>query len=184
MRGALKGRKPHLRCVTSIPCALMPRSGRWCRETRLTAWRAGTMLTAVSGTADHVPRNRAAWDRWAERYTVGSSANIASRGRKLTGKPVTESNLSLRALRAKSRPETLGRRCGLARMEVSEVVVLRGPSWPGSRAACRPAGVGSGRHASLPGPRRGVAHKRHERHESLELGVPAMVQAPEVFGDE
>jgi SAM-dependent methyltransferase len=26
------------------------------------------MLTAVTGTADHVRRNRAAWDRWAAEY--------------------------------------------------------------------------------------------------------------------
>ena len=26
------------------------------------------MLTAVAGTADHVPRNRAVWDRWAADY--------------------------------------------------------------------------------------------------------------------
>ncbi len=26
------------------------------------------MLTAVTGTADHVRRNRAAWDRWAAGY--------------------------------------------------------------------------------------------------------------------
>jgi hypothetical protein len=38
------------------------------RDIRLTAWRAGTMLTAMTGTADHVRRNRAAWDRWAEEY--------------------------------------------------------------------------------------------------------------------
>jgi len=55
-------------------------------------------------------------------------------------------------------------------MEVSQVVVLRDPGWPGSRAACRPAGVGSGRRASLPGPRRGGAHKRDERHESPGIG--------------
>jgi 2-polyprenyl-3-methyl-5-hydroxy-6-metoxy-1,4-benzoquinol methylase len=34
----------------------------------LTAWLAGTMLTAVTGTADHVRRNRAAWDRRAAEY--------------------------------------------------------------------------------------------------------------------
>ena len=26
------------------------------------------MLAAVAGTGDHVPRNRAAWDRWAAEY--------------------------------------------------------------------------------------------------------------------
>ena len=55
----------------------MPRGGRCCRDTRLTAWRAGAMLTAVSGTADHVPRNRAAWDRWAEEYAGPGLRNWA-----------------------------------------------------------------------------------------------------------
>jgi SAM-dependent methyltransferase len=31
-------------------------------------WRLGAMLTAVTGTADHVRRNRAVWDRWAAEY--------------------------------------------------------------------------------------------------------------------
>src|SRR5262249_7166568 len=31
---------------------------------------------------------------------------------------------------------------GLAGMAVSRVVALRGPGWPGSRSACRPAGFG------------------------------------------
>jgi SAM-dependent methyltransferase len=35
------------------------------------------MLTAVSGTADHVPRNRAAWDRWAEEYAGPGLRNWA-----------------------------------------------------------------------------------------------------------
>jgi SAM-dependent methyltransferase len=34
----------------------------------LTAWLAGIMLAAVSGTADHVRRNRAVWDRAAAGY--------------------------------------------------------------------------------------------------------------------
>jgi SAM-dependent methyltransferase len=36
------------------------------------------MLTAVSGTADHVPRNRAAWDRWAEEYAGPGLRNWAA----------------------------------------------------------------------------------------------------------
>ena len=36
------------------------------------------MLTAVSGTADHVPRNRAAWDRWAEEYAGAGARNWAA----------------------------------------------------------------------------------------------------------
>src|SRR5215470_9326181 len=31
-------------------------------------WRSGAMLTAVTGTADHVRRNRSAWDRWSAEY--------------------------------------------------------------------------------------------------------------------
>jgi hypothetical protein len=46
----------------------MPRRGRQCRDTQLTASRAGTMLTAVTGTGDYVRRNRAAWDGWAAEY--------------------------------------------------------------------------------------------------------------------
>jgi hypothetical protein len=34
---------------------------------RLTMWLAGPMLTTVTG-ADHVRRNRVAWDRWAAEY--------------------------------------------------------------------------------------------------------------------
>jgi len=67
-------------------------------------------------------------------------------------------------------PGDPGKRCGLAGMAVRQVVVLRGPGWPGSRAVCRPAGVGSGRRAGLPGLRRGVAHRRHERYESAGIG--------------
>ena len=36
------------------------------------------MLTAVTGTADHVPRNRAAWDRWAEEYAGPGLRNWAA----------------------------------------------------------------------------------------------------------
>ena len=36
------------------------------------------MLTAVTGTADHVPRNRAAWDRWAEEYAGPGQRNWAA----------------------------------------------------------------------------------------------------------
>src|SRR5918912_1842454 len=52
-------------------------------------------------------------------------------------------------------------------MEVSQVVALRGPGWPGSLTACRPRGLASERRAGLPGPRRGVAQKRRERHGGL-----------------
>jgi SAM-dependent methyltransferase len=36
------------------------------------------MLAAVTGTADHVPRNRAAWDRWAEEYAEPGLRNWAA----------------------------------------------------------------------------------------------------------
>ena len=36
------------------------------------------MLAAVSGTADHVLRNRAAWDRWAEEYAGPGLRNWAA----------------------------------------------------------------------------------------------------------
>ena len=35
------------------------------------------MLTAVTGTGDHVPRNRAAWDRWAAEYAGPGLCNWA-----------------------------------------------------------------------------------------------------------
>jgi len=54
---------------------------------------------------------------------------------------------------------------GLTGMAVSQVVALRGPGGPGSVTACRPAGLASERRACLPGPRRGVAQKRRERHQ-------------------
>ena len=36
------------------------------------------MLTAVTGTSDHVPRNRAAWDRWAAEYAGPGLRNWAA----------------------------------------------------------------------------------------------------------
>jgi SAM-dependent methyltransferase len=36
------------------------------------------MLTAVTGTEDHVPRNRAAWDRWAAEYAGPGLRNWAA----------------------------------------------------------------------------------------------------------
>jgi SAM-dependent methyltransferase len=36
------------------------------------------MLAAVAGTADHVPRNRAAWDRWAAEYAGPGLRNWAA----------------------------------------------------------------------------------------------------------
>jgi len=36
------------------------------------------MLTAVTGTGDHVPRNRAAWDRWAAEYAGPGLRNWAA----------------------------------------------------------------------------------------------------------
>jgi hypothetical protein len=47
-------------------------------DTRLTTWRAGAMLTAVTGTGDHVRRNRAAWDRWAAEYAGPGMRNWAA----------------------------------------------------------------------------------------------------------
>src|ERR1700757_4671869 len=60
-------------------------------------------------------------------------------------------------------------------MAVSQVVALRGP---GGLALYPPAallGLASERRAGLPGPRRGVAPKRRERHTVLKSGVPAAV---------
>jgi len=37
-----------------------------------------TMLAAMAGTADHVPRNRAAWDRWAAEYAGPGLRNWAA----------------------------------------------------------------------------------------------------------
>ena len=45
---------------------------------RLTAWPARVMLAAVSGTGEHVPRNRAAWDRWAADYAAPGLRNWAA----------------------------------------------------------------------------------------------------------
>src|SRR5215472_14808330 len=45
---------------------------------RLTAWLARAMLAAVSGTGEHVPRNRAAWDRWAAEYAAPGLRNWAA----------------------------------------------------------------------------------------------------------
>ena len=36
------------------------------------------MLTAMTGTADHVLHNRAAWDRWAEEYAAPGLRNWAA----------------------------------------------------------------------------------------------------------
>jgi SAM-dependent methyltransferase len=36
------------------------------------------MLAAVTGPADHVPRNRAAWDRWAADYAAAGARNWAA----------------------------------------------------------------------------------------------------------
>jgi SAM-dependent methyltransferase len=36
------------------------------------------MLTAVTGPADHVPRNRAAWDRWAAEYAAAGARHWAA----------------------------------------------------------------------------------------------------------
>jgi SAM-dependent methyltransferase len=44
----------------------------------LTAWLAATMLTRVTGTADHVRRNRAAWDRLAADYAGPGLRNWAA----------------------------------------------------------------------------------------------------------
>jgi SAM-dependent methyltransferase len=44
---------------------------------QLTTWRAGTMLAYVTGSADHVRRNRTAWDRWAAGYAEAGSRNWA-----------------------------------------------------------------------------------------------------------
>src|SRR3977135_2214782 len=60
-------------------------------------------------------------------------------------------------------------------MAVIEVVALRGP---GGLALLPPAallGLAFERRADLPGPRRGVAQKRRERHTVLKSGVPATV---------
>ena len=71
--------------------------------------------------------------------------------------------------------ETLGRRCGLAGMEVSRVVALRGPGWLALDPPAALLGWLSNDVPGLPGPRRGVAQKRRERHTVLESGVPATV---------
>jgi|ERR1035441_696272 hypothetical protein len=51
--------------------ALICRVGGVLRGYGLTTGRAEAMLAAVTGTADHVRRNRAAWDRLAADYTSG-----------------------------------------------------------------------------------------------------------------
>ena len=62
-----------------------PRAGRvlQCRIPRaarhlVDAGRTGTMLAAVTGTGDHVRRNRAAWDRWAAEYAGPGVRNWAA----------------------------------------------------------------------------------------------------------
>jgi SAM-dependent methyltransferase len=44
----------------------------------LTTCLAWTILTAVSGTAEYVPRNRSAWDRWAAEYAGPGLRNWAA----------------------------------------------------------------------------------------------------------
>src|SRR6185437_4373041 len=55
------------------------------------------------------------------------------------------------------------------------VVALRGPGGRGSVTACRSSGLAFERRAGLLGPCRGVAQKRRERCQVLEVGVPAAV---------
>src|SRR5256886_14912577 len=44
-------------------------------EIRLTTGRPGSMLADVTGTADHVLRNRAVWDGWASDYAGAGLRN-------------------------------------------------------------------------------------------------------------
>ena len=46
------------------------------RGYRLTTERAGAMLAAVTSTADHVRRHRAAWDRLAAEYAELGLAHV------------------------------------------------------------------------------------------------------------
>jgi hypothetical protein len=58
----------------------------------------------------------------------------------------------------------------LAGMEMSRVVALRGPCWLALVPPAALPGLASERRAGLPGPRRGVAQKRRERHVGPGIG--------------
>ena len=48
------------------------------RDMRLTTRRAATTLAGVTGTPDHVLRNRSAWDQWAADYAGAGLRNWAA----------------------------------------------------------------------------------------------------------
>jgi len=62
--------------------------------------------------------------------------------------------------------------------------MLRGPGWPGTRAVCRPAGSAPDGVPACRGFAVAWLTGGMSAMKVLESGVPAMVQAPEVFGDE
>jgi len=53
-------------------------SGAGLAGTAIDVMTERTMLAAMARTADHVPRNRAAWDRWAAEYAGPGLRNWAA----------------------------------------------------------------------------------------------------------